>query len=195
MWCPHYPKGWAISILNSSTADAEPVDDATIDRGANAWHSPVLDPVDPGLQPKEAITLYGAATAAPDSLNGPFFTNTSSSIPWRGHEAAIGQLSRCAGNSTSQGDTTTATKATSTAAVTMVDMIHSGLVSHLGEAATAVDVHLSHLGEAATAVDVHLSHLGAAATAVDVHLSHLGAAATAVDVHLSHLGAGDTAVD
>ena len=32
---------------SDSTADAEPVDDATTDRGANAWHSPVLDPVDP----------------------------------------------------------------------------------------------------------------------------------------------------
>ena len=44
-----------------------------------------------------------AAMEVFDPLNGPFFTNTSSSTSGRLHEAAIGQLSRCAGNSTSQG--------------------------------------------------------------------------------------------
>ena len=78
---PTLPVGVGNSNLNlsseSSPADAEPVDDATTDRGANAWHSPVLDPVDPWLQPNSssAPTFEHAATAAFDSLNGSYHTD------------------------------------------------------------------------------------------------------------------------
>ena len=75
---PILPVGVDNSALNlsseSRTADAEPVDDATTDRGANAWHSPMLDPVDPWLLPNStsAPTFEHAATAAFDSLNGSY---------------------------------------------------------------------------------------------------------------------------
>ena len=72
---PTLPVGVGNSIHNwssDSTADAEPVDDATTDRGANAWHSPVLDPVDPGLQ-----LNYIAATAAFDHCMVPFSSVTT----------------------------------------------------------------------------------------------------------------------
>ena len=64
----------------SSPADAEPVDDATTDEGANAWHSPVLDPVDPWLQPNScsATTFEDEVTAAFDSLNGSYHTDLQS---------------------------------------------------------------------------------------------------------------------
>ena len=78
---PTLPVGVGNSNLSlsseSSPANAEPMDDATTDRGANAWHSPVLDPVDPWLQrnSSSAPTFEHAATAAFGSLNGSYHTD------------------------------------------------------------------------------------------------------------------------
>ena len=78
---PTLPVGMCNSPLNLSSAsspvDADPVDDTTTDAGANAWHSPVLDQVDPWLQPKSssATTFEDAATAAFDSLHGSYHSD------------------------------------------------------------------------------------------------------------------------
>jgi hypothetical protein len=77
---PILPEGVGNSHLNLSSAsfpaDAESVDDNATAPGANAWHSPVLDPVDLWLQQKSSLATTfldaDAATAAFDSLDGSF---------------------------------------------------------------------------------------------------------------------------
>ena len=62
----------AIGVVSLLPNTPSALYDTTVNLDANAWHNPVLDPVDPGLQ-----LNYNAATAAFDHCMVPFSSVTT----------------------------------------------------------------------------------------------------------------------